>query len=158
MAADFAHHRNASPDGWTRQIHIVVAVSEPDFWNLHSALIADLLAFLTTDLWRVEFVKGGYMPAVPEPPTQLNENCVVLLSGGLDSLIGAIDLSASGQKPMAVQPSCARRCRKSESLCKPDRCERQSPIDPTQPHEFFPLRRPRRPSVLAHLPFSLTAC
>jgi hypothetical protein len=102
VAADFAHHRNVSPDGWTRQIHIIVAVSEPDSWNLHSALIADLLAFLTTDLWRVEFVKGGYIPAVPEPPTQLTENCVVLLSGGLDSLIGAIDLNASGHRPMAV--------------------------------------------------------
>jgi hypothetical protein len=102
VAADFAHHRSTSPDGWTREIHILVAVNEPEFWNLHSALIADLLGFLTTDLWRVEFVKGGYMPTAPAPPTRLASDCVVLLSGGLDSLIGAIDLKAEGRNPIAV--------------------------------------------------------
>ena len=102
VAGDFAHRRADSPDGWTRQIHIVVAVSEPEFWDLRAALIADILAFLTTDLWQVQFVQGGYKPATPTQPTQPTEDCVVLLSGGLDSLIGAIDLAAGGHKPMAV--------------------------------------------------------
>src|SRR3984885_221587 len=39
VAADHAHHRNVSSDGWTRQIHIVVAVRGPGFWNTQSVLI-----------------------------------------------------------------------------------------------------------------------
>jgi 7-cyano-7-deazaguanine synthase in queuosine biosynthesis len=59
------------------------------------------LAFLTTDRWRVEFTQGALPPTVEEsiPP---DEDCVVLLSGGLDSLVGAIDLVAAGKKPLAV--------------------------------------------------------
>ena len=102
VAADHAHHRNASADGWTRQIDITVAVSDPDFWNTQSALIQYLLGFLTTDVWQVEFAGGGFTP-IPHPsPPASPEDCVVLLSGGLDSLIGAIDLTATGRKPLAV--------------------------------------------------------
>jgi len=102
VAADHAHHRNVSSDGWTRQIHIVVAVRDPGFWNTQSVLIEQLLEFLTTDVWRVQFVDGGFAQAEITGPPQSTEDCVVLLSGGLDSLIGAIDLTATGRKPLAV--------------------------------------------------------
>ena len=97
VAGDHAHHRSESPDGWTRQIDITVAVTDPDFWNSQSALLRYLLGFLMTDVWRVEFVGGGFMPEPHSPPTPSPEDCVVLLSGGLDSLIGAIDLTAHWQ-------------------------------------------------------------
>src|SRR3546814_15952029 len=42
------------------------------------------------------------LPAPPRQPVRPREDCVVLLSGGLDSLIGAIDLTAMGRKPLAV--------------------------------------------------------
>lgn len=102
VAADYAHHRTLSADGWTRQIDTTVAVADPDFWATQTGLIEYLLGFLTTDVWHVRFVGGGYVPAAnPEPPPS-PEDCVVLLSGGLDSLIGAIDLSATGRTPLAV--------------------------------------------------------
>ena len=102
IAGDHAHHRDSSPDGWTRTIHIAVAVADPAFWNTQVALIQQLLGFLTTDLWRVEFVTGGFAPAEIAVATSSTEDCVVLLSGGLDSLIGAIDLCSSSHKPLAV--------------------------------------------------------
>lgn len=102
VAADHAHHRSASADGWTRQIHIAVAVSDPDLWNTQTALVEQLLAFLTTDVWQVEFVGGGYAPAINTPVQPSSEDCVVLLSGGLDSLIGAVDLTVAGRRPLAV--------------------------------------------------------
>ena len=102
VAADHAHHRSASADGWTRQIHVAVAVSDPDFWNTQSTLVEQLLSFLTTDVWRMEFLGGGYAPPMNSPVQPYSEDCVVLLSGGLDSLIGAIDLTAAGRRPLAV--------------------------------------------------------
>lgn len=102
VAADHAHHRTVSPDGWTREVHITVGVSDPAFWNTQTGLIKQLLDFLTTDIWGLDFVGGGYAPdantGIPPSP----EDCVVLLSGGLDSLIGAIDLTMSGKKALAV--------------------------------------------------------
>jgi hypothetical protein len=41
-------------------------------------------------------------PAPPRDPVRPREDCVVLLSGGLDSLIGAIDLAGAGRNPLAV--------------------------------------------------------
>jgi len=102
VAADYAHHRASSADGWTRQIDITVAVAEPEFWVTQSGPIEYLLSFLTTDVWRVRFVGDGFVPAVNSKPPPSPEDSVVLLSGGLDSLIGAIDLSAKGRTPVAV--------------------------------------------------------
>jgi hypothetical protein len=102
VAADHAHHRAESSDGWTRQIEIAVAVNDPTFWNTQSPLLQQLLWYLTTDVWRVEFVGGGFIPDRHESPPASPEDCIVLLSGGLDSLIGAIDLAKSGRAPLAV--------------------------------------------------------
>ncbi|MGM3162447.1 7-cyano-7-deazaguanine synthase [Dickeya undicola] len=60
------------------------------------------MKFLSTDRWRLTFESGGHIPNPPKKPVQPDEDCVVLLSGGLDSLIGAIDLAATNKKPLAV--------------------------------------------------------
>lgn len=101
-AADLAGHRAESPDGWTRDFDLEVATTDPVFWNAQAGLISRLLAFLTTDRWRIRFIEGGLKPESHKQPVWSNEGCVVLLSGGLDSLIGFIDLVSSGCKPLAV--------------------------------------------------------
>lgn len=102
MAADAAGHRDKSPDGWTRTFDLQVAVVDPGFWNTQASLICNALAFLTTDIWRIEFIAGGLRPATPSKPFYPPENNVVLLSGGLDSFIGAADLAAAGLNNFAV--------------------------------------------------------
>lgn len=102
MAADAAGPRNQSPDGWTREFDMEIAVAEPAFWNGSVDLLADALAFLTTDRWRFRFIAGGAAPPVPTRVFRPPENAVVLLSGGLDSLSGAIDLAARGGRPVAI--------------------------------------------------------
>jgi 7-cyano-7-deazaguanine synthase in queuosine biosynthesis len=102
MAADLAGHRRSSPDGWTRDFNLSVAVTDPDFWNSQRKTLEAALAFLTTDRWSIQFLEGGFTQNLPINPQLPNEDCVVLLSGGLDSLIGTIDLAAAGKTPFAV--------------------------------------------------------
>ena len=66
IAADLAGHRTKSPDGWTREFELEVAVADPAFWNQHQDLVCRLLGFLTTDLWKVNFIAGGYSPKPPK--------------------------------------------------------------------------------------------
>ena len=102
ICADTAVQRRESPDGWTRQIALKVAVSDPDFWNAHKELVEHQLKFLTTDIWNLEFVGYGLLPKPPKHPVIPEEDCVTLLSAGLDSFIGAVDLVAIGKKPYLV--------------------------------------------------------
>ncbi|NSL21681.1 Qat anti-phage system QueC-like protein QatC [Agrobacterium tumefaciens] len=93
-----------SADGWTREIDLTVGVSDPHTWQGLSPKIAEMLSFLTGDFWNLTFVEGGFHPAPPKKPQVARpETCVALLSGGLDSLIGAIDMEATdGDLPVYV--------------------------------------------------------
>lgn len=104
IAADTAVSRGRSPDGWTREIELSVAVNDPDFWSRQTGILENQLRFLTTDIWSIGFVDGGILPAPPKKGAITpDQDCVCLLSGGLDSLIGAVDLAAGGtHKPYLV--------------------------------------------------------
>jgi 7-cyano-7-deazaguanine synthase in queuosine biosynthesis len=102
IAADTGVRRATSPDGWTRQIDLKIAVGDPQFWSSNTGLIQDQLRFLTTDIWRVEFVEKGLLPAPPKQALLPAENCVALLSGGLDSFVGVIDLVSGKNRPYVV--------------------------------------------------------
>ncbi|MCQ1779417.1 hypothetical protein NOJ05_19600 [Neorhizobium galegae] len=99
VGADRLVNRAAiSPDGWTREIELTVGVSDPHRWHALSEKIAAMLSFLTGDFWKLTFVEGGYHPAPPKKNAGARpETCVALLSGGLDSLIGAIDMETRGK-------------------------------------------------------------
>jgi len=102
VTADLAIRRDQSPDGWSREIELHIAVNDNSFWSGQKSVIDALLRFLTTDLWDVHFHEGGLLPSFAKNPSIFHQDSVVLLSGGLDSLIGAIDLVADGRKPFAV--------------------------------------------------------
>ena len=102
VASNLAGHRKKSPDGWTREFELDVAVADPTFWNSQRDLVRRLLGFLTTDVWAVNFMGGGFCPKPRSNPCLPSENCVSLLSGGLDSFIGNVDLVAGGKRPFAV--------------------------------------------------------
>ncbi len=103
IAADTGVRRNESPDGWTRQIDLCVAVADPGFWTSQSPLIDQQLRFLTNDVWRCTFSDGGFLPLPPRLPALLEEDCVALLSGGLDSLVGVLDVvTREKRRPYAV--------------------------------------------------------
>lgn len=103
IAADTGASRSKSPDGWTRELDVSIAVADALFWSSERELLTNALQFLTTDIWRLQFLEGGILPVGPNPPTLPAEDCVALLSGGLDSLVGVIDLTARHKlKPYVV--------------------------------------------------------
>ncbi|MFM9940099.1 MAG: Qat anti-phage system QueC-like protein QatC [Hyphomicrobiaceae bacterium] len=101
IAADESCPRNSSGDGWTRTIELTVAVSNPKAWTKHLPKLEHALGFLSTDRWKITLINGGIFPK-PKDPQSRPEDCVSLLSGGLDSLIGALDLKANGFSPLLV--------------------------------------------------------
>jgi 7-cyano-7-deazaguanine synthase in queuosine biosynthesis len=105
VTADLAGQRDRSSDGWTREFELHVAVADQVFWSSQAPLLEELLGFLTTDRWRLRFLGNGFLPAPVREAVLPNCDSVVLLSGGLDSFVGAIDLIAQGRKPFAVSQS-----------------------------------------------------
>lgn len=121
-AADTFTPRTWAADNWTRQIEIVVAVSDPKFWSQFAVAIANLLTFLSGDYWSVQFEGDGHKVPKAKKSGLTFQDSVCLFSGGLDSLTGAIDLVKSGANPVLVshayvgdsQPqSLAKRIRKA---------------------------------------------
>lgn len=96
-----------SQDTWTREIRLVVPVSDPARWTTATPLLQRLLNFLTGDRWTVGFRSrpAGFEKAVPIKPPRASAapfNSLALFSGGLDSLIGAIDALQQGLKPLLI--------------------------------------------------------
>jgi hypothetical protein len=101
VTVDHLVTREASPDGWTREIDLEVAVSDVERWRAVAGDLERALWFLTTDRWRIGFRAGGYTFTKRPKPKYFRSRSVTMLSGGLDSLVGAIDLSADAP-PIAV--------------------------------------------------------
>jgi len=120
ISADYAGHRKKSHDGWTRVFDMIIAVSDSKFWNEQASLLSKLLGFLTSDRWYFTFVDGGFQPE----PTKSGEvktfdnDSIVLLSGGLDSLIGIIDLIAQKHSPVAVSQLVLGDAKKQKDFSK----------------------------------------
>lgn len=101
-AADQAVPRNQTADGWTRIIDLDIALSDPLPFQATTRHLESMLRVLTGDFWRLTFTEGGEPAPRSTAPTRYDADCVSLLSGGLDSLVGAIDLSQLGLRPLFV--------------------------------------------------------
>lgn len=101
-AADVSCSRASSADGWTRVIELEVHLHEPAPWVAKRALIESALCFLTGDFWTLNLLPGGTSPPKTQKTRSYDADCVSLLSGGVDSLVGAIDLTNTSRKPLFV--------------------------------------------------------
>jgi hypothetical protein len=107
-AADTRVSRDSeSQDGWTRELRLIVPVSDPDRWTAAAPTFERMLNFLTGDRWSLGFRARPRRLArvAPTPPGRLIGppfNDLALFSGGLDSLIGAIDALESGRTPLLI--------------------------------------------------------
>lgn len=97
-AVDKIVPRDDTPDLWTRTLEVTMPVRNRETWVAASAALAEAISFLTGDRWSFEFTGAArnfsqrrsnrrvHALGFPKSPV------VSLLSGGLDSFIGAINL------------------------------------------------------------------
>lgn len=96
--ADLCIPRRTADDRWSRDLTLHLPVFEERRWPGASRSFVSALRFLTGDTWAISARhRVGDRPEQstatdPDAPTK-----VCLLSGGLDSLVGAIDLLSAGE-------------------------------------------------------------
>jgi hypothetical protein len=99
-ALDKVGSRSAAPDAWTRSFSLTIPVSDPARWRQARSYLVDCLQFLTGDIWELEFTQQATPVLRPRRSRRRRRaafmqpagDIVCLFSGGLDSLVGAIDL------------------------------------------------------------------
>jgi len=109
-----------SQDGWTREIRLVIPVSDPARWTLAAPVVTRALNFLTGDRWSIGFRSRPKTHAALVDRAQLKVgpyDSVNLFSGGLDSLIGAIDSISAGKTPLLVSHAGEALVSKSQEAC-----------------------------------------
>jgi 7-cyano-7-deazaguanine synthase in queuosine biosynthesis len=108
-AADTFVDRQKAPDGWARELRLVIPVADPTPWQAAIPLLEETLLFLSGDIWSIAIVGDGPERPLPQTKGRLislpDHDCVSLFSGGLDSAIGAIDLVAAGRRPVLISHS-----------------------------------------------------
>jgi 7-cyano-7-deazaguanine synthase in queuosine biosynthesis len=96
--------RSSFPDNWTRELEVRLPVAEPDRWNTIASELSETLNFLTGDLWQFSFhQRHGRIYKHRHRRLRRKRlrpaSAICLFSGGLDSLVGAVDFLSkeSGQ-------------------------------------------------------------
>jgi hypothetical protein len=109
-----------SDDAWTREIRVVVAVSDVVRWTGAAPVIERMLNFLTGDRWTIQFRPRPKRFALIVPQANLivpSFTGVSLFSGGLDSLIGAIDQLEAERVPLLVSHAGEPAVSKAQDDC-----------------------------------------
>jgi hypothetical protein len=98
-----------SENDWTREISISLPVSDLQKWNTIAPTLERALRFLSGDFWSFSFRQRpadvGQLIKKARGQAKIEFTCVSLLSGGLDSYIGAIDRLENQHNPILVSHS-----------------------------------------------------
>ena len=92
-------------DGWSREIDVEIPVADADLFMAAKETLDKTLSFLTGDVWNVSFLErpvstlyqSGQRGKVYKQQYRDSHKVVNLFSGGMDSLIGAINQLANSQ-------------------------------------------------------------
>jgi hypothetical protein len=103
---------------WRRTLALCISVSEPDFWSQEAiqAALRHLLHRATDDQWLFDFSGGAPTPPIsmfsdPESRSIIagSPNCIVLFSGGADSLCATVETIKKGARPLLLSHSPSPR-------------------------------------------------
>lgn len=96
---DRSFNRNIySIDGWSREFDVTFRLKDFHLYDANSEQINALLSFLTGDFWSTHFISlqnDIEYPTIDIPELNDQFGQINLFSGGMDSLIGAIDYLAT---------------------------------------------------------------
>lgn len=88
------------PSTFTRRLHLTVEMADPEPWEGDAInQLAQLLFWLTGDTWELQLVQDPTTPNDPVADTSETAQSVALLSGGLDSYLGALHLLSTLSEP-----------------------------------------------------------
>lgn len=89
----FVDRHAHSEDGWSRNLEVTIPVYNPEVWKSITKKLEDTISFLTGDYWKLSFIQSTLeIPSQPHSVDYAGDfGQVNLFSGGLDSLIGAVD-------------------------------------------------------------------
>src|SRR5699024_2532432 len=92
------------PSAFTRRLHLTVEVVDPAPWEGEAINhLAQLLFWLTGDTWDLQLIQDSTTPEAPVSDVPDGVESVALLSGGLDSYLGALHLlSTLSESPLFV--------------------------------------------------------
>jgi 7-cyano-7-deazaguanine synthase in queuosine biosynthesis len=100
-AADKLQPRQTTADAWTRQLTLHLPVSPQ--WLPLALLLEEVLNFLTGDDWTLKLREAPLdLGLKSEWPHAWTPDGVMLFSGGLDSLVGALDFLETRQRLLLV--------------------------------------------------------
>lgn len=95
--------RKNQADNWCRTLYLNIPVSDIEFWDNNKNLLEEMVSFLSGDNWLFTFRKKEifdedefYESNKYKKLAVKHYNTICMLSGGLDSYIGAIDLLEEG--------------------------------------------------------------
>ena len=104
--------RKQSQDSWTREIALSIPVYN-DQWQEHKKVLERMLKFLTGDIWTLRFDKRETEFAEKDKEEQRSNKYKIasLFSGGMDSLIAAINYMERKQPTLLVSHAGEPRVR-----------------------------------------------
>jgi len=97
--ADRLIERTTTYDSWTREIKLFIPVLGLEKCNKIKMKLEKMLKFLSGDYWQIEFrkrdlleIENNFSEKILKKKNNIDIKKISMLSGGLDSYIGAIDL------------------------------------------------------------------
>ncbi|WP_276499866.1 Qat anti-phage system QueC-like protein QatC [Pontibacter litorisediminis] len=146
-AADTSINRyRNSDDGWTRQFHLFVPVSDVSVWQPQQELITEILNFLTGDLWQITFRQSEASIVVSTrtmKPTAYVTDDICLFSGGMDSFIGAMKLLDEGKRPLLVGHAKSSDVSEYRNNASRELMDRYSTLSPDLVRAFVRVGKPK---------------
>lgn len=111
--ADCKVSRSSYPDRWTREFSIEMPVLKKDAWIANKSILESALNFLTGDRWHFSFRERPYyiegeanfkksLYRFRRKRKIQDSDTFCMLSGGLDSFIGAVNLLTANIAPIFV--------------------------------------------------------
>jgi len=116
LAVDMACARGPGDLDWSRDIVAHLPVRDPDYWNQLAPQLQEIFGDFTADRIRLVFESDSSPDPAPRQRSAPfpDHDCVALVSGGVDSFVGAAQLISEGRSPLGISHTAAGAITRSQ--------------------------------------------